>query len=138
MTLAKVLLQCPSRRRFLMSKVPLYSPTRTPDPAATSSDPSRFKEHCPHGGVSASPKPPKARVYFALLAKRVPHLQENAPPYDPTLDLYLGSLRGPREVGIFLWARYPCMWWPSASEGRGNNLKAFKDLNMKATARIWL
>ena len=39
----------------------------------------------------------------------VPRLQENAPPLDPTVGLCLGSLGGPPGVGVFLWARYPCI-----------------------------
>ena len=38
----------------------------------------------------------------------VPHLQENAPPWDPTVGLCLGSWGGPRGVGGFLCAKYPC------------------------------
>ena len=32
----------------------------------------------------------------------VPHLQENAPPWDPTVGLCLGSKGGPRGVGVFM------------------------------------
>ena len=39
----------------------------------------------------------------------VPHLQENATPYDPTVGLCLEFYGGPRGVCVFLWARYPCM-----------------------------
>ena len=35
-------------------------------------------------------------------------IQENEPPKDPTVGLCLGSYGGLREVGDFVWARYPC------------------------------
>ena len=38
----------------------------------------------------------------------VHNLQENAPNYDPSVSLCLGSLGFPRRVDVFLWARYPC------------------------------
>ena len=38
----------------------------------------------------------------------VPHLQENAPPQDPTVGLCLGYQGEPIGVGVFSWASYPC------------------------------
>ena len=37
----------------------------------------------------------------------VPHSQKDARPYDTTVGLCLGSKWGPRDVGIFLWLKYP-------------------------------
>ena len=53
---------------------------------------------------------PEPKLFFGISSQEtgVPHLQENAPPLDPTVGLCLGSCRGPRGVGVFLWARYPC------------------------------
>ena len=63
----------------------------------------------------------------------VPHLQENAPPQDPTVGLCLGSQGGPRGLGFLLWARYPC----TASEPRGDNCKRLKDFPLNTKTRIW-
>ena len=38
-----------------------------------------------------------------------PPLQENATLEDPTVGLCLESSGGPRVLGVFSWARYPCM-----------------------------
>ena len=38
----------------------------------------------------------------------VPRSSKNAPPWDLTVGLCIGSYRGPSGVGVFLWARYPC------------------------------
>ena len=40
----------------------------------------------------------------SLIRKRNPF----GPPSDPTIGLCLGSLGGPRGLGVSSWARYPC------------------------------
>ena len=55
---------------------------------------------CPHISPRLRPLP--------VILQGVHHLQENAPPYDPTVGLCPGSWGGLRGLGVFLWARYPC------------------------------
>ena len=46
------------------------------------------------------------------MTTEVLHLQENAPPREPTEGLCLRPEGGLRGVGVFLLARYPCRTGP--------------------------
>ena len=45
------------------------------------------------------------------LGTGVPHLQENASPWDPTVGLCLETYGDPRGAGVFLSSRYSCTRW---------------------------
>ena len=61
------------------------------------------KLHSPRGLVLG----PLRRIHMNGLTG-VPHLHEEALPWDPIVGLCLGSSGGPRGAGIFLKGMYPC------------------------------
>ena len=59
---------------------------------------------------------------------RATSLKKNATPQDPTVGMCLGSHEGPRGVGVFLSARFPCTFYADLTDVRAIGL-ALEPLN---------
>ena len=75
-------------------------------PVHGTESPESFEQPPPGRRVGQRPQGLQA----VAVSTGVPHLQEDAPPEDPTVGLCLGSWGNPREMDVLLRARYPCRY----------------------------